>query len=151
VPTAEPRAGLDGLVRHTLREDRARRDRTTGLLFARSVAAEGRVTAQRRGVLSGIEAARATARALGLRVVTARRDGTRVEPGTEVLRLRGDARRILSGERTLLNFLMHASGVATETRRAVDAAAAMRQGSRTAASPPGSDTYAKCAARSKPW
>jgi nicotinate-nucleotide pyrophosphorylase (carboxylating) len=64
--------------------------------------------------------ARATARTLGLTVVRAERDGTRVRPGTVVLRLRGDARRILAAERTILNFLMHASGVATETRRAVE-------------------------------
>ncbi len=119
-------AGFDGLVRRTLREDRAARDRTTRLLFDRSVTAEGWVTAQRRGILSGMSAARATARTLGLTVVAARRDGTRVVPGTVVLRLRGDARRILAGERTVLNFLMHASGVATETRRAVDAARGAR-------------------------
>ena len=39
----------------------------------------------------------------------------------------GDARRILAAERTLLNFLMHASGVATETRRAVDGARGARR------------------------
>jgi nicotinate-nucleotide pyrophosphorylase (carboxylating) len=67
-------------------------------------------------------AAAATARALGLTVVAAARDGSRVRPGTVVLRLRGDGRRLLAAERTLLNFLMHASGVATATRRAVDRA-----------------------------
>jgi len=91
------------------------------------VPAEARVTAQANGVLSGIEAARATARALGLVVVAARSDGSSVRPGTAVLRLRGDARRILAAERTLLNFLMHASGVATETRRAVDGARGARR------------------------
>ncbi len=64
--------------------------------------------------------ARATARAQDLTVLMAARDGTPVHPGTVVLRLRGDARRILAAERTILNFLMHASGVATETRRAVE-------------------------------
>jgi nicotinate-nucleotide pyrophosphorylase (carboxylating) len=82
---------------------------------------EGRVIAQRAGILSGMEAARATVRAAGLTVMAARTDGTPVRRGTVVLRLRGDARRILAAERTILNFVMHASGVATETRRAVDA------------------------------
>ena len=77
--------------------------------------------------MSGVSAARAVARSQGLTVVSARRDGSRVRPGTVVLRLRGDARRILAAERTLLNFLMHASGVATETRRAVDAARGARR------------------------
>ena len=119
-------AGVESLARRALREDRASRDRTTRLLIDRPVVAEGRVIAQQRGILSGVEVARATARAAGLTVVAARRDGTRVAPGTVVLRVRGDARQILAVERTLLNFLMHLSGVATETRRAVDAARGAR-------------------------
>lgn len=59
-------------------------------------------------------------------MVAARRDGSPVRPGTVVLRLRGDARRILSAERTLLNFLMHASGVASATHRAVEGARGAR-------------------------
>ncbi len=92
-----------------------------------SVPAEARVVAQANGVLSGMAAARATARALGLTVVRAVRDGAPVRPGTVVLRLRGVARRILAAERTILNFLMHASGVATETRRAVEGARGARR------------------------
>jgi nicotinate-nucleotide pyrophosphorylase (carboxylating) len=72
-------------------------------------------------------AAQAIARAQGLSTVAARRDGTPVHPGTVVLRLRGDARRILAAERTVLNFLMHASGVATATRRAVEGARGARR------------------------
>ena len=83
--------------------------------------------AQAAGVLSGVEAARATARAGGLTVAGAMRDGSPVRPGTVVLRLRGDVRRILSVERTVLNFLMHASGVATATRTAVDGARGARR------------------------
>jgi nicotinate-nucleotide pyrophosphorylase (carboxylating) len=90
------------------------------MLLDRPVPAEARVLAQANGVVSGIAAARAIARSQGLVVVAARRDGSRVRAGTVVLRLRGDARRILAAERTILNFLMHASGVATETRRAID-------------------------------
>ncbi len=115
------------LAERALREDRASRDRTTQSLLLRPVAAEARVVAQASGILSGIEAARATARAQGVRVVYARSDGSRLRRGTVVLRLRGDARRILAAERTLLNFVMHASGVASETRRAVDAARGSRR------------------------
>ena len=72
-------------------------------------------------------AARAAAHAAGLTVVAALPDGRPVRPGTVVLRLRGDARRILAVERTVLNFVMHASGVASATRRAVDAARGARR------------------------
>ena len=117
-PSPEERA-LAAQVARALAEDRWDRDRTTRALFDRPVRAEAVVTAQAEGVLSGMAAAAATARALGLTVGTAARDGQRVRPGTVVLRLRGDARTILGAERTLLNFLMHASGVASATRRAV--------------------------------
>jgi nicotinate-nucleotide pyrophosphorylase (carboxylating) len=44
-----------------------------------------------------------------------------VYPGARVLTLSGDLRRILGVERTMLNYLMHLSGVATATARAVKA------------------------------
>jgi len=128
MPPGRSRSGsTEALVRQALREDRVSRDRTTRSMLDRPVPARAEVTAQATGVLSGMEAARAIARAQGLRVVAARRDGTVVRPGTVVLRVRGDARRILAAERTILNFVMHASGVATETRRAVEGARGARR------------------------
>ena len=118
---------LDDFARRALREDRVFRDRTTQLLFSAPVPAQGRVVAQATGTLSGIAAIRTVARVHGLRVLGARRDGSRVRSGTVVLTLTGDARRILGVERTMLNLLMHASGVATATRRSVDAARGARR------------------------
>jgi len=117
-PSAE-RQALAALVARALAEDRVGRDRTTRALFGRAVPAEATVTAEADGVVSGLAAVRALARSLGLRAVVAARDGGRVRPGSVVVRLRGDARTILGAERTLLNFLMHASGVATATAAAV--------------------------------
>jgi nicotinate-nucleotide pyrophosphorylase (carboxylating) len=54
-------------------------------------------------------------------VTALRRDGDPVRPGVAVLALEGDLRAILRGERTLLNYLMHLSGVATATEEAVRA------------------------------
>jgi nicotinate-nucleotide pyrophosphorylase (carboxylating) len=114
------------LARRALAEDHFREDRTTQALLPRAVPARARVIAQARGVLSGMSAARSVARAARLRVVAAVPDGSALRPGTVVLRLTGDARAILAAERTLLNLLMHASGVATATRRAVDGARGAR-------------------------
>lgn len=119
--------GVDSLVRRALAEDKFRDDRTTHAVLPRTVPAEAVVTAQARGTLSGMAAVRAIARVAHLGVRSARRDGSTVAPGTVVVRLRGDARSLLAVERTLLNFLMHASGVATETRRAVRAARGVRR------------------------
>jgi nicotinate-nucleotide pyrophosphorylase (carboxylating) len=120
-PYPVPAGATSALARRALAEDRSDRDRTTLALLPRPVAAEGRVVAQAVGVLSGTDVVRGIARAAGLRVAGARPDGTRVRRGTVVLRLRGDARRILAVERTVLNVLMHASGVASATARAVRA------------------------------
>lgn len=115
------REGVAALARRALLEDRVSRDRTTRRVLPRAIPARARVVSQAAGVLSGIDAARTVARLQHLRVLRAARDGTRVRRGTTVLLLEGDARRILGAERTILNLLMHASGVASETRRAVEA------------------------------
>jgi nicotinate-nucleotide pyrophosphorylase (carboxylating) len=50
-------------------------------------------------------------------------DGSRVVPGTAVLRVSGAAIAVLGAERTMLNFLTHLSGIATVTRTWADAVA----------------------------
>jgi nicotinate-nucleotide pyrophosphorylase (carboxylating) len=115
-------ASTSDFARRALAEDRVEHDRTTRALLPRRRLAEARLVAQANGILSGIVVARELARATGLHVVSARKDGSRVRPGNVVLRLRGDARRILGVERTVLNVLMHASGVASATATAVRAA-----------------------------
>ena len=52
------------------------------------------------------------------------REGSALEPGTELAVVSGPLRSIVTAERTALNFLGHLSGVATLTARFVDAAGA---------------------------
>jgi nicotinate-nucleotide pyrophosphorylase (carboxylating) len=47
-------------------------------------------------------------------------DGSFVEPGSEIVKIKGNARAILTSERTALNFLGHLCGIATLTRRFVE-------------------------------
>jgi len=115
------RGALARLARAALAEDRASADRTSRSVLPRPVPAEATITAQGRGVVAGVTAAAAAFRASHLRVRELRRDGQPVQPGTAVLSVRGDARAILAAERSALNLLMHASGVATATARAVRA------------------------------
>ena len=75
-------------------------------------------------------------------------DGSAVEPGDEVLRVRGDGASILAAERTVLNFLQQAGGIASLTRRFV--AAVEGTGARileTRKTPPGLRDLAKQAVR----
>ncbi|MGI0053368.1 MAG: carboxylating nicotinate-nucleotide diphosphorylase, partial [Thermoplasmata archaeon] len=84
------------------------------------------VSAQAEGVLSGGAAAAEVARRAGLTVLRRRADGLPVRPGTIVLTLRGPAPSMLSAERTILNLVMHLSGVATSSRRAIQRAGALQ-------------------------
>ena len=55
-------------------------------------------------------------------------DGDAVEPGTDLMRLEGNARALLTAERSALNIAQHLSGIATMTRdyvRAMDPAATL--------------------------
>lgn len=125
--------GTVGKLREALREDRWTRDATTRALFPGRLGGRATVVAQAPGVLSGVPVAETIARIGGLHATARLLDGARVHRGSVVLELRGDLRRILSVERTLLNFLMHLSGVATATERVVRAARTVRPGFRVRA------------------
>jgi nicotinate-nucleotide pyrophosphorylase (carboxylating) len=76
-------------------------------------------------VLAGLDIAIAFFRALDREVRIERlvKDADKVEAGTVLLRLEGNARGMLAAERSALNTLQHLSGIATMTRRYVDAIA----------------------------
>lgn len=73
-------------------------------------------------VVAGIEIAEAFFRQLDPEVRIDRRceDGGRIAAGTVMMRLEGQARAMLTAERSALNTLQHLSGIATLTRRYVD-------------------------------
>jgi nicotinate-nucleotide pyrophosphorylase (carboxylating) len=82
----------------------------------------GRLVATEAGVAAGIETAAAVFEHLGVDVELLVDTGERVEAGQRVLTVDGPARAVLRGERVAVNVAGHASGVATRTRKAVDAA-----------------------------
>jgi nicotinate-nucleotide pyrophosphorylase (carboxylating) len=76
-------------------------------------------------VVAGIDIAAAIFRALdpAIEIDSPVADGERVDAGTVLMRLDGNARAMLAAERSALNTLQHLSGIATLTRRYVDAIA----------------------------
>ncbi|MBX0295124.1 carboxylating nicotinate-nucleotide diphosphorylase [Haloarcula nitratireducens] len=119
----------DGDVERWLREDVGHHDVTNQVPGDTG----GRLVAGEDGVVAGLDAARAVFEYLGCEVRLPSEDGGRIEAGDVVLRVEGAAREILRGERIAVNLIGHASGVATETRRAVEAAREVRAGDATEA------------------
>jgi nicotinate-nucleotide pyrophosphorylase (carboxylating) len=74
-------------------------------------------------ILAGSEAAARAFRLVdaSLDVRVARADGDALDPGDAALEIVGSVRSILTGERTALNFIQRLSGVATLTRRFIEA------------------------------
>ncbi len=114
---------LERLVRDALEEDVGEGDWTTLWTVSPELRAVAVVVAREPLVVAGAEAARRVFREVDpeLEVEVERSDGSRVEPDERVLTVHGSARSLLTAERTALNFLGRLSGIATLTRRFVDA------------------------------
>jgi nicotinate-nucleotide pyrophosphorylase (carboxylating) len=113
-------------VRRALAEDRATDDVTTRLLGAvAQQPACAAFLAEGRFVVAGLPIVAQVYSELSrdAQAEPLHHDGDRVEPGAVLARVRAPAATLLAGERVALNFLQHLSGVATLTRRAVDAVA----------------------------
>jgi nicotinate-nucleotide pyrophosphorylase (carboxylating) len=114
---------LDLLVLRALAEDVGALDVTSEATVPVGARAVATITQKAAGVVFGLEAAEATFLVLDPDVELERLgpEGSWREPPAAVLRATGDARALLAGERTALNFLGHLSGVATLTARCVRA------------------------------
>ncbi len=115
---------IEPVVRGALLEDLGRTgDLTTSSLIPPDTATRGAIVAREGGVIAGVGVATLAFRLLDPTVEceTVVPDGGSVAAGQPVIRLRGPAGAILTGERVALNFLGRLSGVATATRRLVDA------------------------------
>src|SRR5690606_29519266 len=117
------RAELERVVREALEEDGAFNDLTTTATVRSDRKARASLVAREEGVVAGVPLAVEVFRQLDSKVsmrVDAE-DGTALVPGQTVLFLSGHARALLSAERVALNFLQRLSGIASLTRRFVDA------------------------------
>lgn len=117
---------IEPAVRAALAEDLGRGgDLTTDIVIDEDAWVKASINARKVGALSGIDFAEMTFGLVDPRVdmEVYISDGGRVEPGDTVCVLEGPARAILTGERVALNYLGHLSGIASETRKIVDAVA----------------------------
>jgi nicotinate-nucleotide pyrophosphorylase (carboxylating) len=123
---ALPQLLVDDLVAMALREDFGRAgDITSQATIPAGMPARAIMSARRPGVIAGLPLAEAACRLAGpgLSFTAQLSEGARVEKGTVVAEIAGDARALLAAERTALNFVGRLSGIATLTRAYADAIA----------------------------
>jgi nicotinate-nucleotide pyrophosphorylase (carboxylating) len=114
------------VVRRALAEDLGVLGDVSAALVPEGAVARGTITARAPGVVAGrlcaIEAFGAVD--VGIRVDWCLADGSPVDPGSVIAVIEGRLRSVLTAERTALNLVGRLSGIATLTRRYVEAAGA---------------------------
>lgn len=120
-PALDP-AQLDELVARALAEDVGEGDATAAVTVDADARAIARIRQKAPGVVYGLDMAERAFRAVdpGARIERRTDEGVWREDGP-VLEVEGNARALLTAERTALNFLGRLSGVATLTARCVQA------------------------------
>jgi len=112
---------IDAIVRRALDEDLP--DVTSEAIFEPGDQGRARFLMKASGVLAGLAFAERTFKAIdpAASFAAKRKDGDNVEAGDIVAEVSANVIALLAGERTALNLMQRASGIATATRRYVDA------------------------------
>jgi nicotinate-nucleotide pyrophosphorylase (carboxylating) len=111
-----PRTVLEEKLREILAEDIGQGDITTGLIVPAQTTVEAEVVCKETGIAAGIEEAKILLESLDLKAEILVKDGERIRTQQILMKIFGNARTILSVERTLLNLVSRMSGIATTTR-----------------------------------
>lgn len=117
---------LKPLVEATLTEDLGRRgDVTSQATIPADMQAQLQIKARQAGVICGMDLARLSFALVDAQIefIAQVVDGETVAAGTVLAIVSGNARHLLTAERTALNFMTHLSGIATATRQIVDSVA----------------------------
>jgi nicotinate-nucleotide pyrophosphorylase (carboxylating) len=112
-----PRKVVEEKLKQMLAEDFGQGDVTSEAVVPAGLTANAEVLAKEEGIAAGIEEIVIFGESLGLNVNAKVADGDEIKKDTVILKISGNARVILSAERTLLNLLSRMSGIATLTRR----------------------------------
>ena len=120
-----PHFDLEAFVRATLAEDLGptAKDVTSESVIPADVQFAGVMDSRDAITVAGLSIAAAFFRSLdpAMDIAMLVEDGQQVPAGTDLMRLKGNARAMLTAERSALNTAQHLSGIATMTRQYVDA------------------------------
>jgi len=125
IPTEPIHPDILALIQRALKEDVGTGDNTSNSIIPKEALVQGRIFAKEEGVIAGLGVASVVYAFVDkdIKFQAAAIEGGLVKAGESLARVSGSARSLLTAERTALNFLGRMSGIATLTRRFVDAVA----------------------------
>ena len=113
---------INTIVRKALEEDlRPRGDITTNLITAKDKIIKAKIIAKQDGVIAGLDFCKTAFKLIGKESVFTKKisDGKKIKKKKVIAIIKAKKKTILTAERTALNFLNHASGIATLTNQFV--------------------------------
>ena len=111
---------IKSVVKKALDEDlKPRGDITTSLISVKNKKTTAKIIAKQNGVIAGLDFCRAAFKLVGKETIfiSKIKDGSKVKKNKVIAEIRAKTKTILIAERTALNFLNHASGIATLTHQ----------------------------------
>ena len=114
---------IEEIVKRTLIEDIGSGDHSSLACINKSILGKMKLLVKEDGVLAGISVAKEVIHQVdpAIKMTQFFNDGDLIKVGDVVFELQGPAQSMLTAERSLLNFMQRMSGIATNTRKYVDA------------------------------
>lgn len=111
---------MKNALRHMIIEDIGFEDITTNALIGPMVNARAKIISKEEGIIAGVEVAKAIFSEFELNYSSHKSDGDIISPGDTIISIEGNARNLLTVERTALNLMMRMSGIATLTSKMLE-------------------------------
>ena len=114
---------MDDSIRMALKEDITSEDISTNAVYKNDKLAEISLYSKEEGVLAGLDVFKRVFELLdnSVKFTEYKKDGDKVLNKDLILKIRADVKTILSAERTALNYLQRMGGIATYTRKMIEA------------------------------
>ena len=109
---------INSVVKKALEEDlKPHGDITTKLIQSKDKKVKAKIIAKQNGIIAGLDFCKAAFKLIGKETIFTKKvkDSSKVNKGKVIAEIKAKTKTILSAERTGLNFLSHASGIATLT------------------------------------
>ena len=113
---------IKSVVRKALEEDlKPRGDITTNLINSKNKIIKAKIIAKQDGIIAGLDFCKTAFKSVGREAIFSKKvsDGKKIKKNKLIAEIKAKAKTILTAERTALNFLNHASGIATITNQFV--------------------------------